>query len=343
MLKAQIFEARVFHSRQHEKKHTFAYSLYLFALNIDQKPHWPSFVFSLNPKDYLSGEGTTLRERFDQTCDRFGFDLQAEQVLLLTSARFLGYTFNPVSFWFSYCQKGLLEGVLAEVNNTFGESHFYLMRPKNEGDIQFEHPKQFHVSPFFDRLGSYDWKVQDLQQGLRIQVSYREKDQQRFFASLEGQSLELNPANCWRTILKHPFSPWLTWPRIHIQAGILYFRHKVTFFKKPVPDHPMTFRTSPIWPHEKLAFYLVRRAFSKLKKGQLRLILPDQTELFFGQKNGHVSVLQVRDWSFFAALAYGSDIGFGDSYTDGYWDSPNLLQLLIFRLLFFQSLVRFLF
>jgi uncharacterized protein len=39
----------------------------------------------------------------------------------------LGYTFKPVSFW--YCQRadGTLRAIVAEVNNTFGERHCYLL------------------------------------------------------------------------------------------------------------------------------------------------------------------------------------------------------------------------
>ena len=49
------------------------------------------------------------------------------EVVLMTMPRMLGYVFNPVSFWFCRDRAGALRAVLCEVNNTFGESHCYLV------------------------------------------------------------------------------------------------------------------------------------------------------------------------------------------------------------------------
>ncbi|WP_083392636.1 DUF1365 domain-containing protein [Rhodobacter xanthinilyticus] len=77
---------------------------------------------------------------------------------LLTQPRFLGFWFAPVSFWM------LLEGdalcaVIAEVNNTFGQRHSYLLLPPSPGPITaataLHARKVFHVSPFQDIAGGY--------------------------------------------------------------------------------------------------------------------------------------------------------------------------------------------
>ena len=47
------------------------------------------------------------------------------RLLLLTQPRFLGYVFNPVSFWLRF-EGDALVAVIAEVNNTFGDRHSYL-------------------------------------------------------------------------------------------------------------------------------------------------------------------------------------------------------------------------
>ena len=41
--------------------------------------------------------------------------------------RVLGYVFNPVSFWWCHDRAGALRAVIAEVRNTFGEHHNYLI------------------------------------------------------------------------------------------------------------------------------------------------------------------------------------------------------------------------
>jgi hypothetical protein len=49
------------------------------------------------------------------------------EVVLQTMPRVFGFVFNPVSFWFCHDRDGGLRAVLAEVSNTFGERHNYLV------------------------------------------------------------------------------------------------------------------------------------------------------------------------------------------------------------------------
>ena len=54
--------------------------------------------------------------------------LAAFDLRLLTQPRFLGYCFNPVSFWLAFDGK-VLRAVIAEVSNTFGDRHSYVCHP----------------------------------------------------------------------------------------------------------------------------------------------------------------------------------------------------------------------
>ncbi|RKP37235.1 hypothetical protein BJ085DRAFT_31464 [Dimargaris cristalligena] len=107
---------------------------------------------------------------------------------LVTTPRFLGYAFNPVSFHFCY-RRSVLAGdlrlsnpspeiqqtlrfIVLEVNNTFGEKHLYIHElpvdsstPPAQGSKKpkgtscttgsFTTDRLFHVSPFNNRLGQY--------------------------------------------------------------------------------------------------------------------------------------------------------------------------------------------
>lgn len=77
---------------------------------------------------------------------------------LLTQPRFLGYWFNPVSFWL-LIDGDALTAVIAEVNNTFGQRHSYLLAHADLSPIvpgaELEAQKIFHVSPFQDVSGAY--------------------------------------------------------------------------------------------------------------------------------------------------------------------------------------------
>lgn len=80
---------------------------------------------------------------------------------LLAQPRFLGYWFNPVSFWMLIEADALL-AVIAEVNNTFGQRHSYLLALPDLAPItpraSLTARKVFHVSPFQDVAGGYHFR-----------------------------------------------------------------------------------------------------------------------------------------------------------------------------------------
>jgi hypothetical protein len=69
------------------------------------------------------------------------------EIWLQTYPRVLSYTFRPVSFWYAHRHDGTLRAIVAEVNNTFGERHCYLLDAPRWG-AQAQAHKVFHVSPF---------------------------------------------------------------------------------------------------------------------------------------------------------------------------------------------------
>ncbi|MBJ2149826.1 DUF1365 domain-containing protein [Paracoccus sp. IB05] len=80
---------------------------------------------------------------------------------LMAQPRFLGFWFNPVSFWMVLRGPDLL-AVIAEVNNTFGQRHSYLCHLEDFAPIRPEDrlstAKLFHVSPFQDVAGGYEFR-----------------------------------------------------------------------------------------------------------------------------------------------------------------------------------------
>lgn len=64
-------------------------------------------------------------------------------------------------------------------------------------------------------------------------------------------------------------------------------------------------------------------ACESVSHGRLRLIAPDGTRHDFGT-SGPEAELQLRDWSVASAIAARGDIGFGEAYVAGLWDSPSV-------------------
>ena len=63
------------------------------------------------------------------------------------------YVFNPLSTHWCYRADGSLACLVAEVHNTYGERHAYLLRPDDAGRAEAD--KEFYVSPFFEVSGRY--------------------------------------------------------------------------------------------------------------------------------------------------------------------------------------------
>ncbi len=82
---------------------------------------------------------------------------------------------------------------------------------------------------------------------------------------------------------------------------------------------------------------LLRPLLSRLERithGSLDLELPGGERLrFAGPRPGPEARLEVRDNALFWRLAWSGDVGFGEAYRDGLWDTPDLAGLLTFAAL----------
>ena len=135
MLKPGIYTGDLRHRRLGPRPHEFTYRVFLALLDIDRIPelmrvspfasynrwNWATFA----ERDHFGDPRLPLRERLARDAAANGLQLPDGPVFLLTHLRYLGYCFNPISFFYCYTASGELEMVLAEVANTFGERHNY--------------------------------------------------------------------------------------------------------------------------------------------------------------------------------------------------------------------------
>ena len=165
------------------------------------------------------------------------------EIWLHTFPRILGYVFNPVSFWFCHNISGKLIAIIAEVNNTFGERHSYVLNPPNQYEIfwgeNLSAEKVFHVSPFFNVEGNYLFRfmrqpnnTNALRQVSRIE--YFEKGVQVLMTSVSGTEFPLDWKNKFKAIASFPFLTFGVITKIHWQALKLWLKG-AHFYKKPKP------------------------------------------------------------------------------------------------------------
>jgi cyclopropane-fatty-acyl-phospholipid synthase len=86
---------------------------------------------------------------------------------------------------------------------------------------------------------------------------------------------------------------------------------------------------------------VIFKAFGAMKQGNLRIDLPDGSSHEFGAPAPHAdatasspgAVIHVRNETFFKRCFWSGDIGFGESYVDGDWETPDLCAVIAFFVL----------
>ena len=338
-MKSRLFTGQLRHARTHEGEHSFVYSLHLFALDLNEleQLNRDSFWFgynrirplALHDRDYLYPGNAPLITKVQRALEDNGISQRPARVVLVTALRQFHYVFNPVSFFYCSDQEDRVFCVLAQVNNTFGETHLYVLRHQS-GDCTFETKKAFHVSPFFPRKGRYTFRLSPPGETLLLEITFcLDADKPALVASFTGTARPLTPGTLAHTVCLHPLRAVLTFPRILWQAGRLFFQKRLKVYTKPDPNSPMTLRQSPPSLLERLGRKVMTRFFNQLDHGRLTMTLADGEQLIFGQANGSPQVaMHIERNRFFQRAMLTADIGFGEAYVDGDWDSPDLVALL---------------
>jgi cyclopropane-fatty-acyl-phospholipid synthase len=128
------------HRRQRPVENQFTFPYYFYVFDLDELDeintsvkifnHNKWNIVSIHDKDYLAGSGS-IKEKLLSYLQIAGCEDGISRIELLTNARFFGYVFNPVSFYYCYRRDGSVRTVVAEVNNTYGDKHLYALDNKN--------------------------------------------------------------------------------------------------------------------------------------------------------------------------------------------------------------------
>lgn len=346
-IRSKLFTVQLEHERLQPVEHRFHYPVRIYAFDLAELSmldrRLPLFshnrfnLVSLHDRDYLDAGPGSIRDKLLPHLRKQGVSGAIDRVVLITSARYLNRVFNPVSFYYVYRDAGDLAAIVAEVNNTFGERHLYVLTEPdpNPGRAfrRYQADKAFHVSPFHDMSGRYEFYFSDLERELAIEIQLWKSDQMAFRARIQGAPQALTAWNLARQTLRRPLLPHLTMPRILWQAAKLYGSKRLRVFSKPVAQSPWTLRKNPPTLRDKIFEPRVLEVLSKVAIGRLQVTLPDGTVRRFGEAGGEPTAdLLIRDPSFFSRVALGGDVGFGESFMEDGWDSSDptaLLRLLI--------------
>lgn len=247
-LESALYTGWVRHRRQGRAANTFRYGVYQLLLNLDELPdvarripflgHNAAGVTSFHDRDHLSRSDVPVREKLATWLKRHGLELGGGPVLLLTNLRVLGYVFNPVSYFYCLDESAHLRFVVAEVNNTFGETHPYLLKDfqrLGHRTLLSAQKKVFHVSPFIEIEGvHYDWMLTPPGERLVVHIDEFRSGTKFFDATLSLRRRTLTGASLAKALVRYPHMTARTIFLIHWQALKLW-RKGAPFHRKPQP------------------------------------------------------------------------------------------------------------
>ncbi len=210
------------------------------------RPGWLSF----HDRDHGDGRGAQQGGALawlDELLIGAGIKDATGEAWLQTYPRVLGHTFKPVSFWYCHTDQGALRAVVAEVNNTFGERHCYLLdRPAYGEELRAD--KVFHVSPFCTAAGRYRFRflrsVQDGQERMVARVDHDDADGPLIETHLSGTLQPADRRSLRHALLAYPALTLGVVARIHWQALRLWLK-RIPFHSKPAPPQQAVTRQIP--------------------------------------------------------------------------------------------------
>ena len=242
-MRSALYPGTLVHVRRTPTEHVFRYPVCFFALDLDALErldgglrlfsHNRANVVSLRDRDYLGSRGKPLRETVHEWLGARGVEAEGP-VRLVTIPRVLGYTFNPVSFFYCSRADGSLAAAIAEVSNTFGERWPYLLLPGDDGELRVETEKRLHVSPFFALEQRYRFALCEPGERLWARIDVYEGETRRFGSVLAGERRELTDASLARVLVRYGHMPARVTRAIHWQALRLWVK-RVPFHHKPSP------------------------------------------------------------------------------------------------------------
>jgi len=233
-----LVAGQVTHRRPGPVRHAFRHRVYQWLVDLDCLPRQPWYLrafANFSSADHLGDPALPIKANIENYVALGGIGLgERGRVLMLAGARVLGHVFDPLSVFWCYDSDGVLACVVAEVHNTYGERHAYLLRPDQAGVTVTG--KAFHVSPFFDVSGTYELRFTLRPDLVAATVTLRRHDAVAFSAAFRGRPEPATAPALARRLIRQPLMTQRVSALIRVH-GIWLWLHGL-----PVRAHPRHIR-----------------------------------------------------------------------------------------------------
>ncbi len=240
----QLWQGHVMHSRLRPTVNRFVYPVFWLRLRVDTPPP-TNWLFGINRarplsihwRDYGPRDGSPPLDWVRSILATHGINANGA-IWLQTFPRQWGYAFNPVSFWLCHTADGALQAVLAEVNNTFGDWHTYVLTAPDRGPITTKTrlvcDKRMHVSPFNPMSGHYRFRILDTEGQSRIAIDYHDEAGCLLKTAISGRPQDTNVSTLLQAMVRQPLLTLGVIARIHWHA-LRLLAARLPFYRQPNP------------------------------------------------------------------------------------------------------------
>lgn len=229
-----LYLTTISHTRVSPVRHRFSHRSCSWLVDLDalgaahrpaDLPGWMAPLVSFRAADHLGRADRTWRDNIGSFLAVHGIDLDGGRVAALTSGRSLGHVFNPLTLYWCHTRAGDLACVLAEVHNTYGQRHAYVLHPDTRDSATVD--KALYVSPFNGLDGHYRMTVPEPTGHLDLRVVLHRDEERPFVATWRGYRVQ-TASDRVRAALRLPLSTWMVSGRIRWHGIRLWRRLPLT-------------------------------------------------------------------------------------------------------------------
>ncbi len=204
-----LVTGHVTHHRRGRVRHTFRHAVYQWLVDLDAVPEQPWYLrafATFKAADHFGDPTSLIGENVRNYLSLNGIRLEGSgRIVMMANARVLGHVFDPLSVFWCFDAQDALACIVAEVHNTYGERHVYLLRPDASGVAAAD--KAFHVSPFFDVTGRYEMRFELSPRVVSSTVLLRREGAVTFSATFSGRPSPATPIAIIGQLIRRPLMP----------------------------------------------------------------------------------------------------------------------------------------
>jgi uncharacterized protein len=243
---AYVVDATVSHRRTRPVDYSFEHRTTAWLVDAAAPdaaiPRWLRGVLAIRSTDHLEAGDAPLLEKVRSTISQHDLAWSAARVQVLTNARTAGHVFDPLTTYFCFDADDRLEGILAEVHNTYGGRHVYLLTATGAETqpmaVRTAVEKTFYVSPFFAVEGRYDIRGRLTDTTVAVSISLTQGGERVFTGAVQGH---LSPATRSAVV-----RAWLRDPLASQRVTALIRWHGIRLWLRRLPVVPRS--ATPVVP-----------------------------------------------------------------------------------------------